>query len=89
MSQGSERSSRLTLHRLVDSVALLVLLALAVTGGLLRWTSPPGRGWLKEIHFFLAEVFLGVMALHALLHWRWISANLLGVRRVGVRRRDP
>lgn len=81
MSPADERSNRLTVHRWVDGTAVLLLLALAVTGLLLRWTLTPGRGWLKQIHFWLAEGFLVVMALHLALHWRWVSSNLLGSKR--------
>jgi len=81
MSGGNDRTSRLALHRWVDGAAIILLVALAASGGLLRWALGPGRGWLKELHAWLAEAFLLVMATHLLLHWRWVSANLLGSRR--------
>jgi len=81
MSEGDDRTGRLTLHRWVDGAAVVLLVALAASGGLLRFTVAPGRGWLKELHAWLAEAFLLVMVAHLLLHWRWVSANLLGSKR--------
>jgi hypothetical protein len=81
MSEGDDRTSRLTLHRWVDGAAIILLVALAASGGFLRWTFAPGRGWLKELHAWLAETFLLVMVAHLLLHRRWISANLFRPKR--------
>ncbi len=81
MSNGFQRASRLTLHRLVNGAAFLLLLGLVVTGLQLRWSHVPGRGWLKQLHYWLAEGFMISMALHLGLHWSWIAANLLGSKR--------
>ena len=81
MSDTDDGVSRLTLQRWVDGAAILLLVALAASGALLCWTFAPGRGWLKELHVWLAEGFLAVMVAHLLLHWRWISANLIRSRR--------
>jgi hypothetical protein len=78
---GARPASRLTLHRWVDGAAFLLLLGLAATGLLLRWSHGPGRGWLKQLHYWLAEGFLVSMVLHLALHWSWIAANLLASKR--------
>lgn len=76
----ADAARRLALERWVNGTALLVLAGLALSGGILHWTSLPGRGWLKLIHSWLAQGFLVLMAVHLLLHRRWITKNLLGHR---------
>jgi thiosulfate reductase cytochrome b subunit len=73
-----DATRRLALERWVNGAALLVLVGLALSGGILHWTSLPGRGWLKQIHSWLAQGFLVLMVVHLLLHRRWIAKNLLG-----------
>lgn len=78
-----------TLNFIVDAVAFAAFLGLAATGVLIRYTLPPGSGhfhqvWTLDrhqwgnIHFWLAVSMLTAMALHLLLHWRWIITMVKG-----------
>ncbi|MCB2154363.1 DUF4405 domain-containing protein [bacterium] len=78
----------------VDAVALAAFLFLTTTGLLMRYTLPPGSGgrhggegtsvwgltrhdW-GGVHFWIAVGMLVVLAVHLLLHWRWILAVVRG-----------
>lgn len=72
----------------VDAISLINLVLLTTTGLLLHVTLPPGSGRLTalgltrhqwgDIHFYLAIAFFVIMALHLVLHWRWIFCVLKG-----------
>ena len=71
----------------VNVVSFLLFILLAVTG-LINWLVLPrggGRGegflagarhFLMDAHTWLALLFILVVALHLLLHWSYIKANL-------------
>ncbi len=71
----------------VDAIAFAGLVCLTATGVLMRYVLPPGSGWHTtvwglsrhawgEIHYWIAVVFLATLALHLLLHRRWIVSLL-------------
>jgi hypothetical protein len=79
---------------LTDAVAFIGLVLLASTGILMRYILPPGSGRWKAIwgldrhewggiHFWIAIVFLGILTIHLILHWRWIEAFIKGSPREG------
>jgi phosphotransferase system glucose/maltose/N-acetylglucosamine-specific IIC component len=71
----------------IDTAALLVMLAMLATGFLLKWVLPPGsRGgqglqlwgmtrhdW-GDVHFWLAVALLVLALVHVALHWAWVCA---------------
>ncbi len=73
------------LNYIVDALALLVMLAMIVTGLWLRYVLPPGsRGghglslwgltrhdW-GDVHFWLAVALAALLLLHVALHWGWV-----------------
>jgi hypothetical protein len=67
----------------IDVVSLVVMVGLAATGGLIHYVLPAGSGhfyelygWnrhdIGQVHFYLAVVAVGLLALHVLLHWGWV-----------------
>lgn len=86
--------NRAKLIMLIDVLAFLGFVALTATGVLMRYVLPPGSGrfvslwglsrhqW-GTLHFWIAAGFLGVLAIHLILHWRWIVATLRGRSREG------
>jgi len=38
----------------------------------------PRHDWV-EIHFYICAVFVALMLLHLILHWKWITHTLLGI----------
>ena len=83
--------NRPTLNFLIDVVAFIAFAFLTTTGVLSRYMLPPGsgryatlwglnrHGW-GDLHFWVAVVLLGVLALHLVLHWRWILCIVRGQR---------
>jgi hypothetical protein len=67
----------------VDTLALVAMVVLAVTGFMIRYKLPPGTSrylalwgmnrheW-GNIHFWSGVVLLVLLALHVILHWDWI-----------------
>ena len=82
---------RIVLHRWVNTLAFALVLGLLITGVVLRWVLPPGgsccRGQWREIHLVLALSFVGVLAVHLVLHRAWIRASLRPARDAAARRR--
>jgi hypothetical protein len=78
-------SARTLLPRLLNLLLWLGFCALAGTGLLLAWRLPPasrgGRGleilgfgrhdW-GDFHTWIAYFFIAMIAVHLLLHWRWL-----------------
>lgn len=83
-----------TRNLIVDSLAFTGFLLLTTTGVLMRYVLPPGsgrraaiwgldrHGW-GELHFWIAVGLLLVLALHLVLHWRWILSVVRGRPREG------
>lgn len=75
------------LNFVIDTAALLVMLAMVATGLLPKWIVPPGsRGghglqlwgltrhdW-GDVHFWLAVALLVLAVVHVALHWAWVCA---------------
>jgi len=73
----------------VDVVAFAALLFLAGTGAIMRFVLPPGSGHFSalwgmdrhewgEIHYWIALTLLAIVALHLILHGRWIVHAVCG-----------
>ena len=82
---------RTSLNLSVDAAGFIGFVVLASTGVLVRYVLPPGSGKRSQvwgldrhewgaIHFWIAVGFLAVLALHLVLHWRWIAAVVAGKR---------
>ncbi len=80
---------RTNLTGVVDVVAFLGFVVLTTTGVLMRYILPPGSGHAStilgldrhewgDLHFWVSVVFLSVLALHLILHWRWILNAVTG-----------
>lgn len=81
-------------NALVDVAAFAGFVLLTSTGVLLRYVLPPGSGhrttiwgfdrhdW-GELHFWISIAFLSVLAIHLLVHRRWIATVLRGQPREG------
>lgn len=74
---------------IIDAIAFAGFVFLTSTGVLMRYLLPPGSGrfatlWGLDrhqwgaIHFWVSVVFFAILALHLLLHWRWIVGLLSG-----------
>jgi hypothetical protein len=85
---------RPNLNLAVDAAALAGFVLLTSTGVLLRYVLPPGSGrrttiwgldrhaW-GEIHFCIAMAFLSCLAVHLVVHRRWIASVIRGRPREG------
>lgn len=85
---------RPSLNLLVDGAAFAGFVLLTSTGVLVRYVLPPGSGrrttiwgldrhaW-GEIHFWIAMVFLSCLAVHLVVHRRWIVSVIRGRPREG------
>lgn len=71
----------------IDSIAFIGFVLLTSTGILMRYVLPPGSGRWKviwgldrhewgSIHFWISIIFLSVLTIHLVLHWRWIATFL-------------
>lgn len=85
---------RPTSNLVIDAAAFAAFVLLTSTGTLMRYVLPPGSGQrtkifgldrhaFGEIHFWIAIVFLGILAMHLLVHRRWIATVLTGRPREG------
>ncbi len=74
---------RTHLHFLIDVVAFAGFVFLTTTGVLLHYLLPPGSGHFSTLwgldrhqwgtlHFWVSVIFFSVLALHLVLHWRWL-----------------
>ena len=80
---------RTKLNFIIDVIAFVGFVVMTTTGILMRYTLPPGSGhyttiWGLDrhewggIHFWIAVVFFSILALHLVLHWRWIVSVVTG-----------
>jgi uncharacterized protein DUF4405 len=82
--------TRRQLNLVIDTLALVALAALLLTGALIHWRLPhgsPGQGltmlgldrhdW-GEIHFIAAIAFVVLMVVHVWMHWRWCWSMIRG-----------
>jgi hypothetical protein len=81
--------SKSMVNFLVDSVMFVAVMLLSATGFLIRYVLPPGSGHFSQlwrmdrhqwgqIHFWIAVVLMGAVALHLLLHWNWVVCMVRG-----------
>jgi hypothetical protein len=75
---------RTNVNFLVDTLALVALVFLTATGGIIRYVLPAGSGHTRvlwgldrhawgHVHFWIAIAFFVVMVVHVALHWGWIT----------------
>ena len=86
--------SKSTANFVVDAVAFAAFVFLTATGVLLRYMLPAGSGHFSalwgmdrhawgRVHFWIAVVLMGVLALHLVLHWRWVVCMVKARKREG------
>ena len=74
---------RSDLNFVIDAVAFVGFVVLTTTGVLVRYVLPPGSGRYSTIwgmdrhewggaHFWISVALFSVLAIHLVLHWRWI-----------------
>lgn len=77
-----------------DTIAFVCFVLLTSTGILMRYILPPGSGRWKviwgmdrhgwgSIHFWISVIFLSILTVHLILHWRWIISFVKGRPREG------
>lgn len=77
------------LNFIIDVIAFVGFVFLTTTGVLMRYILPPGSGRFSSIwglnrhewgtiHFWISIAFFSVLAVHLLLHWRWIVCVITG-----------
>jgi hypothetical protein len=80
----------------IDAVAFIAFVLLGTTGAITRYVLPAGTGHFRSlwgldrhdwggVHFWIAVVFLITLALHLVLHWRWITGMIKGHTQLGTR----
>ncbi len=85
---------RTTLNFIIDATAFAGFVFLTTTGVLMRYVLPPGSGHYSKIwsfdrhewgglHFWISVVFFSSLAIHLVLHWRWIVSVVAGRPREG------
>jgi hypothetical protein len=78
----------------IDLIAFIGFVLLTSTGILMRYVLPPGSGRWKviwgldrhewgSIHFWISIIFLSILTIHLILHWRWIMTFIKGRPREG------
>jgi hypothetical protein len=89
MVEGGRTMKRTIMNFIIDAIGFAGFVFLTATGVLVRYVLPPGSGrhttiWGLDrhewgaIHFWIAIVFLCVLAFHLFLHWRWIVRRIQG-----------
>jgi len=92
------------LNFVIDTLALLVMLAMVGTGLVIRYLLPPGSGgrgdgqglelWnlgrhdWGDIHFWLAMCLIGLAVVHVALHWSWVCGMVRRCVPAGVETTD-
>ena len=77
------------MHAIIDAVAFACFIFITATGLLMHYILPPGSGRFMElwgmdrhhwgqVHFWISVAFLVVLALHVVLHWKWIISMVKG-----------
>lgn len=77
----------------VNALSFVAFLSLLSTGTILHFLLPPGSGsrgagarrffsltrheW-GDVHFYIAVIFLILLAVHLILHWNWLYAMAWG-----------
>jgi hypothetical protein len=80
---------RTTTNLVVDIVAFAAFVLLTSTGLVERYILPPGTGRFQslwgldrhqwgQVHFWIALFLMGVLAMHVVLHWKWIVCVVRG-----------
>lgn len=80
---------KVKINFITDIIAFACFVFLLSTGVMMKYQLPPRTGgWLNiwglnrhdwgDIHFWLALVFLSVIAFHVVLHWKWIVSLVAG-----------
>ncbi|OIO70720.1 MAG: hypothetical protein COW19_10865 [Zetaproteobacteria bacterium CG12_big_fil_rev_8_21_14_0_65_55_1124] len=78
----------------IDMIAFIGFVVMTITGVLMRYVLPPGSGHYStiwgldrhewgDIHFWISLVFFSLLALHLVLHWRWLVSVVTGKPREG------
>jgi hypothetical protein len=78
----------------IDAIAFIGFILLTSTGILMRYILPPGSGRWKfiwgldrhewgSIHFWISVIFLSILTIHLILHWRWVANFIKGRPREG------
>ncbi len=85
---------RTSLNFIIDAIAFTGFVFLTTTGVLMHFVLPPGSGHYSTVwgldrhewgglHLWIAIVFFSVLALHLVLHWRWIVCVATSMPREG------
>ena len=76
---------------LIDIAAFICFIFVVTTGVLMRYVLPPRSGhsieifgmsrheW-GDIHFYITFIFLVVLSIHLILHWKFIAHVFKGIR---------
>lgn len=90
--------NRSTVISVIDAIAFAGFVLLISTGILLHYMLPPGSGrwslvWGMSrhqwgiVHFWISAVFFAVLAMHLVLHWRFVATLFKGRAKTGSRLR--
>jgi hypothetical protein len=93
-AKAAHAMKRVNLNFVVDVLAFAGFVVLTTTGVLMRYVLPPGSGHNSSIwgldrhewgglHFWVSVGFFSILALHLVLHWRWIASVVTGRSREG------
>jgi hypothetical protein len=89
---------RTALNFWLDLIFFVVMVGLALTGGITHYVLPSGTGnWLTlfglgrrdygQIHFYLGLAVVALLALHLILHWPWLCGFV--AKRLGAEQPSP